>query len=72
VEHSGKPHVVVISLEKYEQLLAAREEQEDWSDGTSFSRSSSICYGRVAGTGRWQDSRSTNSGKSSDRDSPAQ
>ncbi len=32
VEHSGKPHVVVISLEKYEQLLAACEEREDWRD----------------------------------------
>jgi len=32
VEHSGKPCVVVISLDKYEQLLAAREEREDWRE----------------------------------------
>jgi prevent-host-death family protein len=32
VEHSGKPHVVVISVDKYERLLAAQEKQEDWRE----------------------------------------
>jgi prevent-host-death family protein len=32
VEHSGKPHVVVISVEKYERLLAAQKEGEDWRE----------------------------------------
>ena len=32
VEHSGKPHVVVISLDKYKQLLAAYEKREDWRE----------------------------------------
>jgi prevent-host-death family protein len=30
VERSGEPHVVVISVDAYERLLAAQEEQEDW------------------------------------------
>ena len=32
VEHSGKPHVVVISVEKYERLLTAQKEGEDWRE----------------------------------------
>jgi prevent-host-death family protein len=32
VEHSGKPHVVVLSMETYQRLLAAHEEHEDWRD----------------------------------------
>ncbi len=32
VEHGGKPHVVVISVERYEQLLAAQRERENWRD----------------------------------------
>lgn len=32
VEHSGKPHVVVLSVDKYQQLLAAQEEREDWRE----------------------------------------
>ncbi len=32
VEHSGKPHVVVLSVDKYQQLLTAQEEREDWRD----------------------------------------
>jgi prevent-host-death family protein len=32
VEHSGQPHVVVLSVDKYQQLLAAQEERKDWRD----------------------------------------
>jgi prevent-host-death family protein len=32
VEHSGKPHVVVLSVDKYQQLLAAQEDRKDWRD----------------------------------------
>lgn len=32
VERSGEPHVVVISIEAYERLMAAQEEQEDWRE----------------------------------------
>ncbi len=32
VEHGGKPHVVVISVEQYERLLAAQKEGEDWRE----------------------------------------
>jgi len=32
VERSGKPCVVVICVDRYEQLLAAREEREDWRE----------------------------------------
>ncbi len=32
VEHSGEPYVVVISMDKYQQLLTAQEEQEDWRE----------------------------------------
>jgi len=32
VEHSGKPHVVVLSVDKYRRLLAAQEEREDWRE----------------------------------------
>jgi prevent-host-death family protein len=32
VERSGEPHVVVISIQAYERLLAAQEEQEDWRE----------------------------------------
>jgi prevent-host-death family protein len=32
VEHSGKPHVVVLSVDKYQRLLAAQEEREDWRE----------------------------------------
>jgi prevent-host-death family protein len=30
VERSGEPHVVVLSVDEYERLRAAQEEQEDW------------------------------------------
>jgi prevent-host-death family protein len=29
VEHSGQPHVVVLSVDKYQQLLAAQEERDE-------------------------------------------
>ncbi|MGC9332647.1 MAG: type II toxin-antitoxin system Phd/YefM family antitoxin [Anaerolineae bacterium] len=29
VEHSGKPHVVVLSVDKYRQLLAAQEDRDE-------------------------------------------
>jgi prevent-host-death family protein len=32
VERSGEPHVVVISVDEYERLMAAQEEQEDWRE----------------------------------------
>ena len=30
MEHSGKPHVVVISMEEYKRLPATQEEREGW------------------------------------------
>jgi len=38
VEHSGKPHVVVLSVDKYERLVAAQEEGEDWRELVRRSR----------------------------------
>lgn len=38
VERSGEPHVVVISIDKYERLRAAHEEQEDWRELVSRAR----------------------------------
>jgi prevent-host-death family protein len=38
VERGGKPHVVVISVDEYERLLAAQEDQEDWRDLVSQAR----------------------------------
>jgi prevent-host-death family protein len=32
VERSGEPHVVVLSIEAYERLMAAQEEQENWRE----------------------------------------
>lgn len=32
VERGGKPHVVVLSVDKYEDLLAGQQEQEDWRE----------------------------------------
>jgi prevent-host-death family protein len=32
VERGGKPHVVVLSVDQYEGLLAGRQEQEDWRE----------------------------------------
>jgi len=32
VERRGQPHVVVISVDKYQQLLAAHEEREGWRE----------------------------------------
>jgi prevent-host-death family protein len=32
VERSGEPHVVVISVDEYERLMAAQEEQADWRE----------------------------------------
>jgi prevent-host-death family protein len=32
VEHSGKPHVVIISVEAYERLQAEAEAREDWRE----------------------------------------
>lgn len=32
VEHSGRPHVVVLSVDKYQHLLAAQKEREDWRE----------------------------------------
>jgi prevent-host-death family protein len=32
VERGGKPHVVVLSVDKYESLLAGQQEQEDWRE----------------------------------------
>lgn len=32
VEHGGKPHVVVISMERYERLLTAQQERQDWRE----------------------------------------
>jgi prevent-host-death family protein len=32
VEHSGKPHVVIVSVEAYERLQAKAEAREDWRE----------------------------------------
>jgi prevent-host-death family protein len=32
VERSGEPHVVVLSVDEYQRLIAAQEEQEDWRE----------------------------------------
>lgn len=32
IEHSGKPHAVLLSMETYERLLAAQEAQQDWRE----------------------------------------
>jgi prevent-host-death family protein len=32
VEHSGKPHVVIVSVEEYERLQAAAETRERWQE----------------------------------------
>ena len=32
VERGGKPHVVVLSVDQYEDLLAGQQEQEDWRE----------------------------------------
>ncbi len=32
VERGGKPHVVVLSVDKYESLLTGQQEQEDWRE----------------------------------------
>jgi len=32
VERGGKPHVVVLSVKQYEDLLAGQQEQEDWRE----------------------------------------
>ena len=32
VERGGKPHVVLLSVDKYNRLLAGQEEQEDWKE----------------------------------------
>ena len=32
VERGGKPYVVVLSVDKYEDLLAGQHEQEDWRE----------------------------------------
>lgn len=38
VERSGEPHVVVISVDEYERLRAAHQEQEDWRELVSQAR----------------------------------
>ena len=38
VEHSGKPHVVIVSIEAYERLQAAAEAREDWRKLASQAR----------------------------------
>ncbi|MEA3377917.1 MAG: type II toxin-antitoxin system Phd/YefM family antitoxin [Chloroflexota bacterium] len=38
VERSGEPHVVVISVDQYERLMAAHEEQDDWRELVSQAR----------------------------------
>jgi prevent-host-death family protein len=38
VERSGEPHVVVLSIDAYERLVAAQEEQEDWRELVSQAR----------------------------------
>ena len=32
VERGGKPHVVVLSVDQYEDLLAGRQQQENWRE----------------------------------------
>jgi prevent-host-death family protein len=32
VERQGQPHVVVLSVDTYERLLAGRQEREDWRE----------------------------------------
>jgi prevent-host-death family protein len=32
VERGGKPHVVVLSVDQYESLLAGQQHQEDWRE----------------------------------------
>ncbi len=38
VERSGEPHVVVISVDEYEHLTAAREGRADWRELVSQAR----------------------------------
>jgi len=38
VERGGKPHVVVISIDAYERLMATQEDQEDWRELVSQAR----------------------------------
>jgi len=38
VERSGKPRVVVMSVERYERLLAAQQDKDDWRDLVRRSR----------------------------------
>jgi prevent-host-death family protein len=38
VERGGKPRVVVVSVGKYERLLAAQEDREDWRELVQRSR----------------------------------
>jgi prevent-host-death family protein len=38
VERGGKPHVVVISVDEYERLMATQEDQEDWRELVSQAR----------------------------------
>ena len=32
VERGGKPHVVVLSIDRYQSLLTGQQEQEDWRE----------------------------------------
>lgn len=32
IEHGGKPHTVMISVARYEQLLAAQQQRNDWRE----------------------------------------
>jgi PHD/YefM family antitoxin component YafN of YafNO toxin-antitoxin module len=38
VERSGKPYVVVVSVDEYERLMAAQEGQDDWRELVSQAR----------------------------------
>ena len=38
VERAGKPHVVVLSMDEYERLLAGRQAQDDWRELTRQAR----------------------------------
>jgi prevent-host-death family protein len=38
VERGGKPHVVVLSVDKYEDLLAGQQEQENWRERVQQAR----------------------------------
>lgn len=38
VERGGVPHVVVISVDEYERLMAAQADQQDWRDLVSQAR----------------------------------